>query len=382
MTFRALAVLTLALAAPSFAADAPREPWAAWADETLGRIETQHRLRDGKPAGLYSARPRGRTPDFAWGEGVQLSALAGAARYDAKRLPFALDLVRNLDRAHWNVNADGLGGYDATAFNRAFDRYYDDNAWFALAFVELFELTGDKRHLDRCRRTLDFVLSGHDPTLGGGIWWHEQAKKSKHTCSVAPTIVALLRLDEHATDPKLRATARDLYAWLNAKLQDPADGLYWDNLVLEGEKVDERKYTYNTALMIRANVQFARITEGEERSKFTAEAARLAAACEAKWTDPETGATRDGGRFAHLLNDAWADLSDHTGDPRWRALAERAAKHAREHTRTKDGAYGERWHRPATEDRRPELIAQSSAARAFARLAWPEQGATTQPALP
>ncbi len=46
-----------------------------------------------------------------------------------------------------------------------------------------------------------------------------------------------------------------LYAWTNATLQDPNDGLYYDNINLSGH-IDKVKLTYNTALMIRANCLF------------------------------------------------------------------------------------------------------------------------------
>ena len=97
----------------------------------------------------------------------------------------------------------------------------------------------------------------------------------------------------------------------------------------------------------------------------------MARAAEAKWIDRETGAIRDGGRFAHLLAEAFVEMTEATGDRRWRDLAERAAVHVRERTRGPDGSYSDGWNRPPAEGERAELIAQASAARIFARLARP-----------
>ncbi len=41
-----------------------------------------------------------------------------------------------------------------------------------------------------------------------------------------------------------------IYAWTKKNLQDPADGLFWDNLSLDG-RIGKAKFSYNTALMLR-----------------------------------------------------------------------------------------------------------------------------------
>ena len=57
-------------------------------------------------------------------------------------------------------------------------------------------------------------------------------------------------------------------------LQDPADGLYFDNKSLNGE-IDRAKFAYNSGQMMQSAALLYRIT-GE---KYLQEAQRLAAAC-------------------------------------------------------------------------------------------------------
>ena len=85
-----------------------------------------------------------------------------------------------------------------------------------------------------------FVLSGEDERLGGGIYWRENTRDSKHTCSNAPAIVGCLLLHGATGDAEYLTTAKRLYDWTRERLQDDRDGLYLDNVNLAGE-VDCRR---------------------------------------------------------------------------------------------------------------------------------------------
>jgi predicted alpha-1,6-mannanase (GH76 family) len=60
------------------------------------------------------------------------------------------------------------------------DRYYDDNIWLVIDFVDLYTLTGRQRYLDKALDIWQFVLSGRDTVLGDGIYWCEQNKTTKN----------------------------------------------------------------------------------------------------------------------------------------------------------------------------------------------------------
>jgi len=61
------------------------------------------------------------------------------------------------------------------------DRFYDDNVWLSLDFCESYMLTKKPEYLKKSIETWQFVLSGWDEQLGGGIYWCEQKKQSKNT---------------------------------------------------------------------------------------------------------------------------------------------------------------------------------------------------------
>lgn len=76
----------------------------------------------------------------------------------------------------------------------ASDRFYDDNVWLGIDFCDIYEATGDKKYLAQAEMIWKFIESGTDDVLGGGIYWCEQKKHSKNTCSNAPGTVYALKL--------------------------------------------------------------------------------------------------------------------------------------------------------------------------------------------
>ncbi len=334
-----------------------REPDAfrAWGLQAAETIRREYRLPDGLYAdALVAGRPSG--PAFNWGVGVWLSALNAAAKADPA---WKRDLRAFVDatRVYWNDKGP-VPGYDVLPGPKDVDRYYDDNEWMAMALADAADVLGDRKILGWAEDTLRYVLSGEDARLGGGIYWHEPKKASKHACSNGPAAAACLALYARTRKPEYLKRARELYAWTKATLQDPADGLLWDNVNLAGG-VDRTKWSYNTALMIRAAAELARLT-GDRR--YGDDAERMARASEARWTDPATGAIRDGGRFAHLLLESWTFVPT----PARKEAARRALRWLRANGRTPSGLYGPRFDRaPEAARTKFELIDGASAARAF-----------------
>lgn len=139
------------------------------------------------------------------------------------------------------------------------DRYYDDNVWLALDFCKLYMLTKNREYLNKSIEIWKFVISGWDNELGGGIYWCEQKKGSKNTCSNAPASVAALKLYEATKDSAFLNWGVRIYNWTKTNLQDPADYLYFDNKNLSG-KIGKQKYTYNSGQMLQAAAMLYKLT--------------------------------------------------------------------------------------------------------------------------
>ena len=74
------------------------------------------------------------------------------------------------------------------------DRFYDDNVWLGIDFTDSYRMTKKQAYLEKAELIWEFILSGKDEVLGGGIYWCEQKKESKNTCSNAPGAVFALKL--------------------------------------------------------------------------------------------------------------------------------------------------------------------------------------------
>lgn len=335
----------------------------SWGEETLEHIQKDFWIPD---RGLYADEWKRdaagkRKPAFMWGCGVMLPALVAGAAEDSKHyLASAIAYTRALD-IYTAPGTNRVPGYDVLPGPKPPDRYYDDNMWMDIALVDEYDLSRDRVCLQRATLVYKFILTGEDDKLGGGIYWRESDRASKNTCSNGPAVVAALRLYQTTGMASYLADARRIYAWTNAHLQD-SDGLYWDNIKLSGA-VEKTKWSYNTALMLRANVMLYSILRDK---KYLDEAERLAKAAESRWIRPETGAIAEGGQFAHLLSEAFLALNAEDHDEHWITIVRKALAFVHDKLRDSEGRYGDHWDEPVTSRiDKAGLLSQACVARAY-----------------
>lgn len=252
------------------------------------------------------------------------------------------------------------------------DRFYDDNIWLGIDFVDLYALTADERYLQRAQLLWRFIESGMDEKLGGGIYWCEQKKESKNTCSNAPASVFALKLYRATRREEYLSQGRNLYEWTKNCLQDTVDGLYYDNISLTG-KVEKHKYAYNSGQMMQAAALLYGITREEH---FLNDSRRLADACHRYFFRDFSAA--DGTRF-HLLKkgDVWfhavmmrgfAELYLIDGNGKYLDSFRKSLDYAWEHARTPNGLFHTDFS-GNTKDERNWLLTQAAVVEMYARLA-------------
>lgn len=142
----------------------------------------------------------------------------------------------------------------------ASDRFYDDNVWLGIDFTDTYQLTKDKKYLDKAAMIWNFIESGTDDLLGGGIYWCEQKKESKNTCSNAPGSVFALKLFKATNDSTYFKKGKALYDWTKEHLQDSTDYLYFDNVRLDG-KIGKAKFAYNSGQMMQSAALLYQLTD-------------------------------------------------------------------------------------------------------------------------
>ena len=177
---------------------------------------------------------------------------------------------------YYNANPP-MGAYQAYVSTEELDtRYYDDNQWLGIAFIDAYSRTKKKEYLNLATGIYRFMMTGYDTITGGGIYWREGDKSSKNTCSNGPGIVLALQLHLATEDRKYLDTALLLYKWTNKYLLSK-NRLFFDAIKTKDLSVDKAIYTYNTGTMLQSNVLLYRITK---QKQYLDEACSIADAAE------------------------------------------------------------------------------------------------------
>jgi Glycosyl hydrolase family 76 len=296
------ALLLVAFAWPTQAAEP--SPYARRAREVTEHLQ---KVFFDPQSGVYFRSATVRKVDYVWRQSVMFANLVAAARAEPARYrPLLQNYFTALD-SYWDAKV-AIPGYEpAPTQGNGKDKYYDDNAWLAITFLEAYETTRDPRYLTRADETLQFVLSGWDEKGGGGIWWHQGHKDgTKNACSNGPAAVGCLHLAKFRTGKEAAALvdyARKIVAW-TAKTLQAKDGLFEDRVVVATGEVKRGKLTYNSALMLRAFRGLYRTTGQKE---YLEQAQRIGKA--ADWfVRPTTGVYRDAAQYAHFMVEADLEL--------------------------------------------------------------------------
>lgn len=155
------------------------------------------------------------------------------------------------------------------------DRFYDDNIWLGIDFTDTYLMTKEKKYLQKAELIWKFIESGIDEKLGGGIYWCEQKKESKNTCSNAPGSVFALKLFQATQNSSYLNKGEQLYSWTKKELQDSTDYLYFDNIALDG-KIGKTKFAYNSGQMMQSASLLYQLTGKKE---YLTDAQNIAKGC-------------------------------------------------------------------------------------------------------
>ena len=230
------------------------------------------------------------------------------------------------------------------------DKFYDDNTWAAVACMEAYQVTGEKRYRDRAIEIFDkFVVNGWDSTgKPGGLRWGTKAgleDRNDKTVSAtaAGALAATLISSVHDRKAKL-AWAKLALDWIRDKLSTK-DGLIYDGFKAPGFERMGTVWTYNTGVPIRAAVTYAKAAN--DRS-YRLWAVKMGNACLDRELSPMyDGAVEDRSKrywwdavyFVQYLTDGMRSLSLATGDKRFVGEARREAIYVHDYLLAKDGLY-------------------------------------------
>ena len=205
-------------------------------------------------------------------------------------------------------NRDYLPTYQAYPVSGgATDHYYDDSAIVAMELINAYELTNESFYLERAKTVTDFIMSGEDSRMGGGLYWFEgqsdnctngpNCMKAANTSAYAAYVTS--KMYQLTNNEAYLTFAKRVYEWTYTTLRDPSDNLYWNDINIGSEQINTTKWTYNAAMMIMSAVNLYEISGDQE---YLDEAVTTARSAHSKFTKVTNG------RIFYPPNDSWFNV--------------------------------------------------------------------------
>ncbi|MGH3251451.1 MAG: glycoside hydrolase family 76 protein [Trebonia sp.] len=230
--------------------------------------------------------------------------------------------------------------------------FYDDNGWWALAWVDAYDLTGDGRYLAAAQAIFAHNRGGWDGTCGGGLWWNQERRyKNAITNELFLTLAALLYQRAPGNRDYLDWALRE-WEWLHGSgLIGPA-GLVNDGLTRACANNGGTTWTYNQGVILGGLAALHEITGDQgylRQGQIVADAALgaltdargiLAEPCEPSGCDGDQ--TQFKGIFVRYLR----EFSRRAGQPAYRAFILANADSVWDNARNPAGQFGLRWAGP------------------------------------
>lgn len=239
------------------------------------------------------------------------------------------------------------------------DRFYDDNQWIGIALLDAWSRTGDSSYLNKGKMIYRFMMTAWDTATGGGLYWEEGNLKTKNTCSNGPGILLAMQLHKATGNKAFLDTAVLLYSWVNRHLQ-AADGLYYDNISIGSNKIDQRKFSYNTGTMLQSSLW---LYEATGNAEYFQNAKRIADASLHYFYS--SGKFRDSYWFNAVMLRAYQHLLKHSNELKYLQAFAACTRYALQHEKRADGLMGK--------EKAADLVSQSGMLEILARLAFLEK---------
>jgi uncharacterized protein YyaL (SSP411 family) len=181
----------------------------------------------------------------------------------------AVRAFANGAETYWNPRVKPVGAYAYYPhYTVTSIRYYfDDNGWWAIAFLDSYRVTHDRRYLNDSLRAFRFLATAGWDARSGGFWW-DTYHEHKTSEPLAAAILTGARLWKVTHDRAYLRDAIRWLAWADAHSWNSARGLY------QRSANDPTVMSYVEGLMAAANEELCHITGGQHYCRRAEQVAR------------------------------------------------------------------------------------------------------------
>jgi predicted alpha-1,6-mannanase (GH76 family) len=268
--------------------------------------------------------------------------------------------------------------FEHNAQTNFLNEFYDDQGWWAEAWIRAFDLTGEARYLAMAKTIFADMQGGWDSHCGGGIWW---SKERRYKNAIANELFLLIAIRLHQRIPQ--DSGRDSYLdwaqrewnWFRQTGMINRENLVNDGLTENCENNHRATWTYNQGVLLGGLVELYKST-GDTNA--LAQAVAVADAATRTLVDSR-GVLRelsegrglrgqDVPQFKGIFMRHLAELYDVTRKTEYRMFLVSNANSIWNHNRDNQNRFGGRWSGPID---KVDAIRQTSAMRVITALANP-----------
>jgi predicted alpha-1,6-mannanase (GH76 family) len=165
------------------------------------------------------------------------------------------------------------------------NNFYDDNGWWALAWIEAYDLTQDSRYLQAAQAIFTANTAGWDPVCGGGLWWNT-ARNYKNAIVNELFFTLAARLHQRTpNDQSYLNWALMEWDWFSSSGIIGPHGMINDGLTAACANNNGTTWTYNQGVVLGGLAALYQITGDQEYLQM---GESIAAATLSALTTPKT----------------------------------------------------------------------------------------------
>lgn len=144
------------------------------------------------------------------------------------------------------------------------NNYYDDEGWWALAWIDAYDLTRDRQYLRMAGSIFDDMSKGWDDTCSGGIWWSKD-RKYKNAIANELFLSVAAHLLTRASSSRQRAYylqwANREWQWFSHSGMIDSSHLIHDGLDAHCESNQQTTWSYNQGVILGGLSELYRQTQ-------------------------------------------------------------------------------------------------------------------------
>jgi predicted alpha-1,6-mannanase (GH76 family) len=242
------------------------------------------------------------------------------------------------------------------------NKFFDDAAWWALAWLDAYELTGAERYASAAQRIFDYMLTGWDDECRGGVWWNTDRRyKNAITNELFLSVAARLHRSGGQDGSRYLDWALREWDWFFASGMIGRSGLVNDGLTGDCRNNGKPTYTYNQGVVLGG---LSGLYEISGDASYLRAGEKIADAAITHLTSPPTAAVPgiliepgeedmagsrsrgDGSQFKGIFVRNLYDFARHSERPAYREFILRNADSIWRNSRNSKGQFGMRWAGP------------------------------------